>query len=81
MSRHFSGLMADGIAEGSVRAVDPTIGGHAFVSAINAAADLRDWVSPEALPGYLKLFLLGISTGFRTFSDSETSNNFVHQNR
>lgn len=40
-TRHFTGLLSDGIAEGSVRPVDPVIAGQVVMSSINAAVELR----------------------------------------
>jgi AcrR family transcriptional regulator len=38
-----SGAMADGMAEGSVRMLDPLIASHVTLSTINSAYDLRGW--------------------------------------
>lgn len=43
MTQHFIGVIADGVAEGSIRAIDPVIAGHVYVSVMNAAADSRAW--------------------------------------
>ena len=40
---HVAGLVADGIAQGTIRAVDPMIAGHFFLSIVTAAGDLRRW--------------------------------------
>jgi AcrR family transcriptional regulator len=41
----FAGSISDGIAEGSVRAVDPTIASHIVNSALYSAVGLHDWSS------------------------------------
>jgi AcrR family transcriptional regulator len=46
-ARQFAAMISDGIAEGSIRAVDPIIAAHLLNAAINAAADLR-WL--KAMP-------------------------------
>lgn len=41
----FSGMIVDGIADGSVRAVDPYIASQVVMSTINAAYDLKNWAA------------------------------------
>jgi AcrR family transcriptional regulator len=48
VTRHIAGRIADGIADQSIRAVDPEIAGHAVIAALDAAAALRRWAA--ALP-------------------------------
>ncbi len=43
LTRRFAGIIADGIAEGSFRPVDPPIAALLVNGMINAAADLRQW--------------------------------------
>lgn len=43
LTRRFAGIIADGIAEGSFRPVDPPIAALMVNGMINAAADLRQW--------------------------------------
>lgn len=65
MTHHFAGRISDGIAEASVRAVDPMIAGHFFVSAINAAADLRDWTksgsTAQSSPLFMRILARGLT--------------------
>lgn len=49
VTRHVAGQIADAIIDGSLRPVDPVIGGHAVMAAINAAADLRRWAEDQPL--------------------------------
>jgi AcrR family transcriptional regulator len=42
--RRFTGLLCDGIADGSVRAVDAAIAGNLVMATINAAANLPVWI-------------------------------------
>jgi AcrR family transcriptional regulator len=46
-SRQFAAMISDGISEGTIRPVDPTIAAHLLNAAINAAADLRWRDAPE----------------------------------
>jgi hypothetical protein len=41
-SERFAAIISDGVAEGSVRAVDPMIAAHMINSMLNAAASLGD---------------------------------------
>lgn len=43
LSERFSGQIADGIADGSIRPVDPVICAQMVIGMINAAAELRRW--------------------------------------
>lgn len=44
ISHRFASLISDGVADGSVRAVDANIGAQTMTAAINAAAELTYWV-------------------------------------
>ena len=43
MALRFAGTLADGIAEGSIRAIDPMIASQVIMSTINAAYELQRW--------------------------------------
>ena len=45
IARRFAGTMSDGIAEGSIRPVDPLIAAQALMAMQNAAFDMRKWAS------------------------------------
>ena len=45
IARRFAGTISDGIAEGSIRAVDPLVASQALMSLQNAAFDMRKWAS------------------------------------
>lgn len=45
IARRFAGTMSDGIAEGSIRPVDPLIAAQALMALQNAAFDMRKWAS------------------------------------
>ena len=46
MALRFAGALADGISEGSIRAVDPMIASQAIMATLNAANELLNWASP-----------------------------------
>ena len=45
IARRYAGMMSDGIAEGSIRAVDPLIAAQTLMALQNAAFDMRKWAS------------------------------------
>ena len=60
----FASMIVDGIADGSIRAVDPTIAANAINAAINAAAELHSWSAgisaDEAVDSYARIAFEGI---------------------
>ncbi|MDO8377958.1 TetR/AcrR family transcriptional regulator [Phenylobacterium sp.] len=64
ISDRFASLISDGIADGSLRAVDTNIGAQMITAMINAAADLHYWApaaSPEmAVSLYVRPFFEGL---------------------
>lgn len=66
VSDRFAGMISDGIAEGSIRAVDPLISAHMLSSMINAAASLGLWIPglerEEAAALFARPLLLGVFT-------------------
>ena len=66
VSDRFAAMVSDGIAEGSIRAVDPLIAAHMLSSMINAAASLDSWVPGvergQAAALFARPLLMGIFT-------------------
>jgi AcrR family transcriptional regulator len=65
LTERFAGMVADGIVDGSVRPVDPTIAAHVLDTTINAAAELPEW-TPDAdsearLAAYLRPLFDGLT--------------------
>lgn len=64
ISNRFAGVIADGIATGSVRAVDPQIAAQMLAATLNASAEYRWWVpgatGDQADELYAKPLLLGL---------------------
>jgi AcrR family transcriptional regulator len=50
VSDHFAAMISDGVAEGSIRPVDPAIGAHVLTATINAASDLDMLLSSPVRP-------------------------------
>lgn len=64
VSDHFASLISDGIASGSVRAVDPYIAAQMLTATLNASAEIRWWIPDvdraQAPALYAKPVLTGI---------------------
>ncbi|MCW3836767.1 TetR/AcrR family transcriptional regulator [Sphingomonas canadensis] len=43
IARRFAGMLSDGIAEGTIRAIDPLVASQALMALQNAAFDMRKW--------------------------------------
>jgi AcrR family transcriptional regulator len=55
-SRHVAGVIADGMADSSVRATDPAIASHAISAMIDGAAELRTWAEGRPLAQTVALY-------------------------
>jgi len=64
VSDRFAGMISDGIAEGTIRPVDPMIAAHMLNATLNAAASLQSWVPgvkrEEAAALFARPLLLGV---------------------
>jgi hypothetical protein len=64
LSERFAAMIADGVAEGTIRAVDPMIGAQMLNATLNAAADLRHSRAAvkqaEVAELYAKPMLMGV---------------------
>ncbi|HEX7848955.1 MAG TPA: TetR/AcrR family transcriptional regulator [Sphingomonas sp.] len=63
LTRHIAGTISDGIADGSIRAVDPEIAGHSVIAALDAAASLRRWAEPLNLADAVGQFVDVLRSG------------------
>lgn len=57
LSQRTAGIVVDGIADGSVRAVDPVIAAQLLTGMINAAAEIRHWVHTATEANVVELFV------------------------
>lgn len=66
VSDRFASIISDGIAEGSIRPVDPFIAAQMLTATLNAAADIRWWLpdvtQEESADLYVKPLLMGMFT-------------------
>jgi hypothetical protein len=64
VSERFASMISDGIAEGSLRAVDPFLAAQMLHATLNACAELEIWVpgvSQKAAPAvFARPLLMGI---------------------
>ena len=64
IARRYAGTISDGIAEGSMRAVDPLIAAQALMALQNAAFDMRKWAGTmprdRAIAMYASTLLFGM---------------------
>jgi AcrR family transcriptional regulator len=64
IATHFSGMMIDGITEGSIRAIDPLVAAQALMAMLNAAYELRNWSSrqnrSDAIAIYASTLMYGV---------------------
>jgi AcrR family transcriptional regulator len=64
VTRHIAGTVADGVADGSIRTVDPEIAGHTVLATINAAIDLRRrWAAGRPLDQAVAQFARVLHSG------------------
>jgi AcrR family transcriptional regulator len=63
VSRHLSGLIADGVADGSLHAVDPLVVSQNVMAIINAAAKMREWAARRDLAEAVATYVGGIRVG------------------
>ena len=73
MGEHMAGIVADGIADGSLRAVDPTVAGQVILGTINAAANLRDWAERRPLEEAVRAYVLVLRRGLFFRGDDASS--------
>jgi len=67
LANRFAGMLADGIADGSVRAVDPLVASQLIMPALNAAYEARGWAGRQSDPSLaVKLYAWTLCAGVFT---------------
>ncbi|QSB45577.1 TetR/AcrR family transcriptional regulator [Tsuneonella flava] len=65
LAMRFAGMLADGIADGSVRPVDQILASHVLMPALNAAYEARKWAGRQSDPAVaVKLYAWVLCAGF-----------------
>ena len=59
----FTGLMVEGIAQGSIRAIDPLIASQMVMSTINSAYDIRGWAGRQPRGQAIATYASALATG------------------
>lgn len=67
IARRYAGMLSDGIAEGSIRAIDPLVASQTMMAMQNAAFDLRKWAS--TMPRERAIALYASTVVFGLFDD------------
>jgi AcrR family transcriptional regulator len=67
IARRFAGMLIDGIAEGSMRPVDPLVASQTIMSTLNGAYELRKWAS--GLPHEQAAKMYASTIAFGLFAD------------
>jgi AcrR family transcriptional regulator len=67
LANRFAGMLSDGIADGSVRAVDPLVASQLIMPALNAAYEARGWAARQPDPALaVKLYAWMLCAGVFT---------------
>ena len=67
IARRYAGTISDGIAEGSIRAVDPLVASQCLMALQNAAFDMRNWAG--TMPRERAVALYASTLAFGMFDD------------
>lgn len=68
-----TGLIVEGIAEGSIRPIDPLIASQLIMSTINSAYDIRGWASRQPRPQAILTYASALSGGIFDRTDEKRS--------
>ena len=65
MARRFAGFLIDGVADGSVKPIDPLVASQIIMSTLNGAYEARRWAArfdkpEEAIQTYLSVLSEGM---------------------
>ena len=64
IARRYAGMLSDGIAEGSIRAIDPLVASQTMMALQNAAFDMRKWAGTmpreKAVAFYASTIVFGL---------------------
>ena len=64
LARRFAGMLIDGIADGSVRAIDPLVASQIIMSTLNSAYEARNWAERFGDPDLaIRTYISTLSSG------------------
>jgi len=70
LARRFAGMLIDGIADGSVRTIDPLVAGQVIMSTVNSAYEARHWAARFERPEQaIRTYLSVMSEGMLASTD------------
>ena len=72
VARRFAGMLIDGIADGSVRPVDPLVASQTIMAMLNSATALKEWAGQRAPEDAIEMYAGAIMYGlFRDPADTK----------
>lgn len=63
LALRLSGLLVDGMSDGSIRTADPIIAANILISTVNSAYDMRSWAREQPLKESIALYAAILMTG------------------
>lgn len=63
IARRYAGMLSDGIAQGSIRAIDPLVASQTMMAMQNAAFDMRKWAATMDRPRAIALYASTLAFG------------------
>jgi hypothetical protein len=70
LGERFAALVVDGMTDGSLRIVDPSIAAQVINGMVNAAAELERWVSGAHAGNAFELYAMPLFVGLQPEADA-----------
>ena len=75
LGERFGALVVEGMSDGSMRIVDPSIAAQVVNGMVNAAAELERWVPGAHAGNVFELYALPLFTGLQTLPQAAAARN------